>query len=243
MRDTAGACCASDSLATVLTQLMSRSQCTPALACLLCAATSLLVHEDIADRFMGRLVEETAKLHCADPLDASSQVGPLSSEVQYTKVMQHIQQAQRQGAQLLTGGCRPSGLAAGYYVRPTVFDKVTRDMSIWREEIFGPVLAVARFSTEEQAVAMANDSDFGLAAAVFTSCTGRMERVTAALQCGIVWRNCSQPCFCQLPWGGRKLTGFGRDLGEAGFRKYLEPKSVVTYVGGAPLGWYFKSKL
>ena len=103
-----------------------------------------------------------------------------------------------------------------------------------------PTPPKAGFAPPPEAPAAGNGT--GLTQRVPTH-TKRMERVTDALQCGIVWRNCSQPCFCQLPWGGRKLTGFGRDLGDAGFRKYLEPKSVVTYVGGAPLGWYFKSKL
>ena len=100
------------------------------------------------------------------------------------------------------------------------------------------MLAVRRFSTEAEAVALANDSDFGLAAAVFSSHQEVLDRIGSALRVGIVWKNCSQPCFPQMPWGGLKKSGIGRELGDYGMDAFLEPKSVIAYSSNSPLGWY-----
>lgn len=207
----------------------------------ICSATSrLLIQSGIRDKFMARLVEETAKLRCGPPFEKGSQVGPLVSKGQYDKVMAHLEAAKAAGARTLCGGGRPDGFDVGFYVQPTIFDGVTKDMAAWTEEIFGPVLCVMTFDTEAQAVEMANDTEFGLAAAVFTDDRERIARVTRALRVGIVWNNCSQPCFSQLPWGGTKKSGVGRDLGEFGLNNYLEPKQVCTYVSPKPFGWYMK---
>lgn len=114
----------------------------------------------------------------------------------------------------------------GFFVPPTVLRAKSPDTKIWREEVFGPVLTVLTFQDEAQALALANDNEFGLAAAVFTPDEAQMRRVTRSLKCGIVWENCSQPCFCQAPWGGRKKSGIGRDLGTFGLHNYMEPKQV-----------------
>jgi betaine-aldehyde dehydrogenase len=117
---------------------------------------------------------------------------------------------------------------------------------LWTTEVFGPVLAVASFTSEAEAVRLANGTHYGLAAAVISADEARCARVAAALQAGIVWVNCSQPAFADAPWGGCKRSGVGRELGEFGLRSFLEPKQVTKYLSSAPLGWYNlppKSKL
>jgi len=205
----------------------------------ICSATSrLLVHEKIAPRFLAALKAAAEEIKIGHPLTPDVKLGPVVSKQQYEKVMKYIREGVSQGATLLTGGSRPAEFEKGYFVQPTIFVDVKPHMSIWREEIFGPVLSVRTFSTEEQAVAEANDSDFGLAASVLSSCPARVARITRAMRTGIVWNNCAQPCFVQLPWGGPKLSGVGRDNGEIGFSGYLEPKQVVEWVTKDRLGWY-----
>eukprot|EP00899_Mesostigma_viride_P002931 jgi/Mesvir1/12639/Mv02194-RA.2 len=180
----------------------------------ICSATSrLLLQDGIAPKFLARLKEEAERVLVGDPLAAGTKMGPVVSATQYAKVMGYIEGAIEEGATLLTGGKRPETTPRGYYVCPTVFVDVKPHMRIWKEEIFGPVLAVATFRTEEEAIAVANDSDFGLAGAVISADPDRCKRVSEAFRCGIVWVNCSQPCFSQAPWGGMKRSGFGRDLG------------------------------
>lgn len=211
----------------------------------ICSATSrLLIHSRIADKFLALLREETARIKAGHPFGDDTKLGPVVSKSQYAKVMRYIEAGKAEGASVLVGGGRPVGVGpVGYYVAPTVFTNVTSRMSIWREEIFGPVLSVMTFDTEAEAIERANDSEFGLAAAVFTDDLERMDRVTRLLRVGIVWNNCSQPCFSQLPWGGTKHSGVGRDLGEFGLNSFLEPKQITTYVSDQPFGWYMQSKL
>jgi betaine-aldehyde dehydrogenase len=121
-----------------------------------------------------------------------------------------------------------------------VLTDVPLDSAAWGEEIFGPVVCVRPFATEDEAVALANDSRFGLAAAVMSKDHARAERVAAAFRAGIVWINCSQPTFTEAPWGGYKQSGIGRELGRWGFENYLETKQVTKYVSDDPWGWYIK---
>ncbi|TYZ64850.1 hypothetical protein PybrP1_008154 [[Pythium] brassicae (nom. inval.)] len=207
----------------------------------ICSATSrLLVHESIADEFVRRLVAATEKLVVGDPLQDGVQVGPLVSKGQQDKVLAYIAGAVQEGA-TIAGQAMPAAVgkhAAGYFVHPTILTGVHKHMTVWNEEIFGPVLSVMTFATEAEAVALANDSEFGLAGAVFSSDEQQLARVTKALRVGIVWNNCSQPCFVQLPWGGMKKSGTGRELGPFGLDSYLEPKQICTYVADKPFGWY-----
>ena len=162
------------------------------------------------------------------------------SKAQQQKVLAYIDGAVQAGAKI-AGQAMPSRVGKhdkGFFVHPTVLTNVTRDMKVWREEIFGPVLSVMTFKTEDDAIALANECDFGLAGAVFTADPAQMERVTKALRVGIVWNNCSQPCFVQMPWGGMKKSGIGRELGPFGLKSYLEPKQVCTYVADKVFGWY-----
>jgi len=183
-----------------------------------------------------------------------STIGPIVSAAQLAKIEGYIQSGKEEGATLLTGGGRPhhiltstaeerekvEGGGGGYFLSPTVFANVEPNMKIWREEIFGPVLSIKTFDTEEEAVALANDSDFGLAAAVMTKDEDRMQNVAKKLRSGIVWLNCSQPCFVQAPWGGMKQSGLGRELGPFGLDNYLEVKQITRYATGQPWGWYQK---
>uniref|UniRef100_A0A7S0PUN9 Aldehyde dehydrogenase domain-containing protein n=1 Tax=Coccolithus braarudii TaxID=221442 RepID=A0A7S0PUN9_9EUKA len=218
----------------------------------ICSATSrLLVHEKVADAFLQRLVEAAQAIPLVAPLevgheDDTGTLGPLVSARQLAKVETMVSNAVAQGAELLTGGRRPASKRRGFWFEPTVLRvRPERRPSIWCEEVFGPVLVVATFASEDEAIALANDSQYGLAAAVLSADEDRARRVGDALAAGIVWLNCSQPCFAQLPWGGVKRSGIGRELGERGIYNYLEPKQVCTYVSTKPLGWYRmpKSKL
>ncbi|KAK8671296.1 hypothetical protein V6N13_037894 [Hibiscus sabdariffa] len=205
----------------------------------ICSATSrLIVHENIAKEFLDRLVKWVKNIKISDPLEEGCRLGPVVSAGQYEKILKFISTAKREGATILTGGVRPKHLKKGYFVEPTIITDVTTSMQIWREEVFGPVLCVKTFRTEEEALELANDTPYGLGSAVISNDLERCDRISKAIQAGIVWINCSQPCFCQAPWGGNKRSGFGRDLGEWGLDNYLSVKQVTRYVSDEPWGWY-----
>eukprot|EP00271_Cylindrocystis_brebissonii_P021793 TRINITY_DN7_c0_g1_i1.p1 TRINITY_DN7_c0_g1~~TRINITY_DN7_c0_g1_i1.p1 ORF type:complete len:504 (-),score=113.26 TRINITY_DN7_c0_g1_i1:577-2088(-) len=206
----------------------------------ICSATSrLLLHEGIAAAFKARLAEWGASLKISDPLEPGCRLGPLVSAAQLSKVMAYIDGAKAEGATVICGGKRPEHLPKGYFVEPTALE-VTVDMKIWKEEVFGPVLSVITFKTEEEAIAAANNSAYGLAAAVMSTDKGRCTRVAEAMECGIVWVNCAQPTFVQAPWGGRKSSGFGRELGTWGLDNYLSVKQITSYVSEDAWAWYPK---
>lgn len=205
----------------------------------ICSATSrLLLQRDIAGRFCSALKARAESIAIGDPLKSGCRMGPLVSAGQYAKVTGYVQAGLEDGATLLTGGKRPEGLPVGYFLSPTVFVGVKPHMRVWREEIFGPVLAVATFNTEEEALQLANGSQFGLGGAVISADEVRCQRVAERLECGIVWINCSQPCFCQAPWGGIKDSGFGRELGTWGLENFLAPKQITRYVSDKIWDWY-----
>jgi betaine-aldehyde dehydrogenase len=206
-----------------------------------CSATSrVLVQDGLYDRLVERLVTETRKIRIGKGLDDGTLLGPLVSKGQFDKVLAAVERAQAEGARVATGGRPAPGFAAGYFMEPTVLVDVPLDSAAWREEIFGPVVAVRRFRDEQEAVAQANDSVYGLGAAVMFADDVRAERVAAALRAGIVWINCSQPTFTEAPWGGYKQSGIGRELGRWGLENYLETKQVTRYVSDEPWGWYIK---
>ncbi|XP_057417600.1 aminoaldehyde dehydrogenase 2, peroxisomal [Lotus japonicus] len=205
----------------------------------ICSATSrLIVHESIAKEFLDRIVKWIKNIKISDPLEEGCRLGPVVSEGQYEKIMKFISNAKSEGATILTGGSRPEHLKKGFFVEPTVITDVTTSMQIWKEEVFGPVLCVKTFSTEEEAINLANDTIYGLGAAVISNDLERCDRITKAFKAGIVWVNCSQPCFTQAPWGGIKRSGFGRELGEWGLDNYLSVKQVTQYISDEPWGWY-----
>lgn len=206
-----------------------------------CSATSrVLVQEGIHDALMARLVEEARRIRIGNGLDEGVLLGPLVSRRQYDQVTAAIAAAEAAGATVACGGKRPPGLDKGYYVEPTVLTDVPLDSAAWREEIFGPVVCVRPFATEQEATELANDSRYGLAAAVMSADEARAERVASAFRAGIVWINCSQPTFTEAPWGGYKQSGIGRELGRWGFENYLETKQITTYASGEPWGWYIR---
>jgi betaine-aldehyde dehydrogenase len=202
-----------------------------------CSSTSrVLLHESIAPQVLARLKVEAEKLVVGDPQSRDTKMGPLVSKGQHDKVLAYIEQGKKSGAQLLTGGARKG--AHGYYVQPTVFTDVPLDATIWKEEIFGPVLSVRTFKTEEEALRIANDTTFGLGGAVISKDLERARRVANALRAGIIWINCSQPTFCQAPWGGFKRSGIGRELGKWGLANYLQTKQITRFDQSEPWGYY-----
>ena len=206
-----------------------------------CSATSrVLVQEAIYEALLTRLVEATNKIRIGNGLDEGVLLGPLVSKKQHEQVVAAIERAKAAGATVACGGTRPEGFDKGYYLRPTVLTDVPLESDAWVEEIFGPVVCIRRFRTEEEAIELANDSRFGLAAAVMSKDGIRAERVAAAFRAGIVWINCSQPTFTEAPWGGYKQSGIGRELGRWGLENYLETKQITKYVSDDPWAWYIK---
>lgn len=206
-----------------------------------CSATSrVLVQEGIYDRFLDRLVEETKKIKIGDGQEPGVLLGPMVSRKQMDQVLAAIDKARTDGAKIAVGGSRPAGFSKGFYVEPTVLIDVPLNSDAWVEEIFGPVVCVKSFSTEDEAIALANGSKFGLAAAVMSKDDARADRVATALRAGVVWINCSQPTFTEAPWGGYKQSGIGRELGRWGLENYLETKQITRFVSEEPWGWYIK---
>jgi len=205
----------------------------------ICSATSrLLLHESIAKEFLERLVAWAKNIKVSDPMEEGCRLGPVVSAGQYEKIKKFISTAKAEGATILYGGGRPKHLEKGYFIEPTIITDVDTSMQIWREEVFGPVLCVKIFKSEDEAVELANDTHYGLGGAVISNDPERCKRITEAVQAGIMWVNCSQPCFCQAPWGGNKRSGFGRELGEWGLDNYLSVKQVTEYLSNEPWGWY-----
>ncbi len=206
-----------------------------------CSATSrILVEKPLYAPLLDRLAAEAGKITIGSGMEAGVLLGPIVSEGQYAKVLGAIERGKAEGARLVSGGKRPAGRDTGYFVEPTVFADVPLSSWIWREEIFGPVVCVNPFDTEEEAVRLANDSPYGLAGAVMSDDLHRCERVAAALRAGIVWINCSQPTFTEAPWGGYKRSGIGRELGRWGFDAYRQVKQVTAFDRTQKWGWYLK---
>lgn len=204
-----------------------------------CTATSrLIVQKGIADKFLARLKKLSQSIKVGDGVEEGVQMGPLVSRAHYEKVTGYIDAGKAAGAKVLTGGDRPAKLNTGYFVNPTVFTEVDQDMSIWTDEIFGPVLSVIEFETEDEAIGLANDTPYGLAATVLSADTERSERVAEQLEAGITWQNCNQMVVIQAPWGGVKKSGMGRELGRWGLENFLEPKQKTRWLPDAGLGWY-----
>ena len=205
-----------------------------------CSATSrVLVERALYPALLERLIEASAQIRIGQGFEDGVLLGPLVSQGQLDKVLAAIAQGQEEGARLVSGGTRPGHLHKGYYLTPAIFADVPEHSSVWREEIFGPVVCLRAFDSEDEALRLANDSPFGLAAAVMSRDLARCQRVARRLRAGIVWVNCSQPTFVEAPWGGYKQSGIGRELGEWGYNNYLETKQVTQYHGG-PWGWYLK---
>ncbi|CAN6674992.1 aldehyde dehydrogenase [NAD(P)+] 1 [Trichomonascus vanleenenianus] len=198
-----------------------------------CSATSrIYVEETIYDKFVEAIKQESlATARIGDPFDDSVEHGPQVNEAQYKKVLRYIEIGKKEGARLILGGGTPAATTKGYYVEPTIFADVTEDMTIMKEEIFGPVVCISKFSTEKEAIRKANNSEYGLGAAVFTTNLNRAHRVAAEIESGTVWINSSNDCDVNLPFGGFKQSGIGSELGEYGINTYTQVKAVHVNLG------------
>lgn len=192
------------------------------------AGSRLLLQRSIHDRFVERLVEVAREARIGDPMDASTNVGPVTTEPQYNKVLEYIDIARSEGATCVLGGGPYTGPGAkgGQFVEPTVFTGVNNSMRIAQEEVFGPVLAIIPFDDEEEAIAIGNDVVYGLAAGIWTSDMGRSLRMADRLRAGTIWVNTYRALSYTTPFGGFKRSGLGRENGLEAIKQYCEVKSV-----------------
>jgi betaine-aldehyde dehydrogenase len=195
--------------------------------------TRVFVHNEIHDRFIDLLVERTRKLRVGDPLEPATQIGALISRPHMERVLGYIEAGKKEGARLVYGGKRADGalLDRGNFVMPTIFAECKDNMTIVREEIFGPVMSVLRFDGEDEAVERANDTSFGLAAGVFTKDLARAHRVAARLEAGVCWINNYNVTPIEMPFGGVKESGIGQENGQAAIEHYTQLKSVFVELG------------
>ncbi|QUN30944.1 aldehyde dehydrogenase [Cupriavidus sp. KK10] len=196
------------------------------------AGSRLLLQEDIHDIFVEKLLALASTAKLGNPMNASTQVGPITTPAQYEKVLSYIQIAQDEGAELLLGG-KPASCGDGWFVEPTIFARVSPKMRIAQEEVFGPVLSILKFRDEADAIAIANDSCYGLGAGVWTSDIGRAFRMSEKIQAGTVWVNTYRAVSFMSPFGGYKDSGLGRENGIAAIESYLQTKSVWINTGAA----------
>jgi aldehyde dehydrogenase (NAD+) len=193
------------------------------------AGSRILVHEDVYDEVVERLVARAQAIRVGDPRATATTMGPLVSRIQMNRVLDYIEIGKREGARLATGGSRIGN--SGYFVSPTVFVDVEHAMRISQEEIFGPVASVLRFRDEEEAIRMANGTNYSLAAGVWSADIQRVHRLIARLRAGTVWVNTFGPTDVRLPWGGNRDSGFGREHGDVAIENFTEPKAVWINTG------------
>jgi acyl-CoA reductase-like NAD-dependent aldehyde dehydrogenase len=192
------------------------------------AGSRLLAHSSVHDELLGLVVDRAKKVQLGDPTDPDTDVGPVATANQHRMIGEHIADAVRSGAVLAFGGAAEDG----QFVGPTVFDAVSPESRLFQEEVFGPVLAVTTFDTEDEAVALANAVPFGLAAGVWTRDLARAHRVAGRVEAGTVWINTYRNTVPQSPFGGYKTSGLGRESGFEGIKEYLQVKSVWVNIGG-----------
>jgi len=200
-----------------------------------------IVQASIYDEFVEKLAAKAKSIRIGNPIDATVQLGPVVSARQQQRVLKYIDIGLNEDkARLVAGGKVPTdpSLQNGFFVEPTVFADVTRNMRIFQEEVFGPFVSVTKFTTEEEGLELANDSPFGLAGAIRTNDVTRAHRVAAKLKCGIVWVNDHHRLDPASPWGGIKDSGIGRECGTESFDQHFETKSVMVRLDDAPFDWY-----
>lgn len=194
-----------------------------------CAGSRLFVEDEIHDEFVDRMAEKNQSRKVGDPFDLDTEQGPQVDQAQFDKILQYVEYGKQDGAKLVTGGKRHGD--KGYFVEPTLFTNVKDDMRIAREEIFGPVMSVLKFSDLDEIAKRANNSNFGLAAAVWTRDIGKAHTLASKIRAGTVWINCYDVFDAAAPFGGFKESGIGRELGEAGLAAYTELKTVTVSMG------------
>jgi len=206
-----------------------------------CSATSrVLVHKNVKDQLIAKILARLPNVRIGNSLSeefkdySGPQMGPVISKSQYDKIWNFIDQARAQQLNIVYGGNRTdvAHLGAGYFIPPTIIVDPPISANVWKEEIFGPVLSIREFTTEEEAVIEANNTEYGLAGAVFSADLARCDRLAKKMRVGIVWKNCCQPAFVQAPWGGFKNSGFGRDLGRWGMEEFTGVKQVTSCAPG-----------
>ncbi|KXS14841.1 putative aldehyde dehydrogenase AldA [Gonapodya prolifera JEL478] len=194
-----------------------------------CASSRVFVHESIKDKFLAAYKKAAESIKLGDQFDPTTDQGPQIDETQLNTILSYIEHGKQEGATLVTGGKRAG--TKGYFVEPTILADVKDTAKIWQEEIFGPVVAVSTFKTEEEVLKRANDSNYGLAASLFTKDLNRAVRVSNKLQAGTVWVNCHNVFDQNTPFGGYKESGFGRELGEYALELYTQVKTVKINLG------------
>jgi aldehyde dehydrogenase (NAD+)/betaine-aldehyde dehydrogenase len=204
------------------------------------ARTRLFLHQDIHDRFLGEFVRKAGQIRVGDPLEHETQMGPVISPTQANRILTYCQRAKDEGAELVAGGKRitEGDLAAGNFLAPTVFDGVSQDMHLAQEEVFGPVLAVIPFTTEDEVVEAANSTIYGLAATIWTNDIKRAHTLARRLQAGNVSINYPTVNPPEAPFGGYKQSGLGRELSRHAMDLYTQTKNVVVNLNPQPFDWY-----
>jgi acyl-CoA reductase-like NAD-dependent aldehyde dehydrogenase len=194
------------------------------------AASRILIHKKIYYRFVDKLKERAEKIKLGTPLDFQTQMGPLISSAQRDKVISFINKAKEEGLDIVTGGEAPAdkNLATGFFFKPTLIENVPPESSLFQEEIFGPVATLTKFSSTAEAISLANSSEFGLAACIWGKDEIKTKEIAKSISAGAIWINTYGMFFDQLPFGGFKKSGFGKELGKAGFYEYTRLKNIIT---------------